>query len=251
MEHMRLAISSVPRVMAISAIALVLAVSLPVALMLGGQDGAPEALRMAPAQAQSDVEAEADQQSELAAPGLADSSEVGSDADEPVDATPLVPAVLNVPAPPPTATPQLTPSPPPTFTPSVMPMATASPTPRDLTMRAELDVYSGRPNPTWEISTQDANRLLTALRQLPERDTATAPASLGYRGIVLTGGAVQALGYDRLRAFGGVVVAEGPLGRKIFSDRDHEFEAGVAATAEGRVDLSPFEDYLPEQPRRR
>jgi hypothetical protein len=114
-----------------------------------------------------------------------------------------------------------------------------------MTMRVELDVYSGRPNPSWEITAPEAELLLAALRQLPEREGGTFPASLGYRGIVLQGGAVQALGFERITVRSRVVLAEGPIGRKLFTDADRTFEGQAAATAEGRVDLSEFAKLLP------
>jgi hypothetical protein len=112
-------------------------------------------------------------------------------------------------------------------------------------MRVELDVYSGRPNPGWEITAEEAERLLTAMRQLPERETGRLPDSLGYRGIVLQGGAVQALGYSRITVRGRMVLAEGPLGNKLYSDSDRAFEGQVAETAQGRVDLTEFARLLP------
>ncbi len=251
MEKTSLAILRVPRGTLILAIALGVALFLPVTFIAAGQVDDPDAPGAQAPDAQSEGQAEADEQAQPAEPSEAQSSEAELGNDAPLDPTPLTPAVLEPPAPPPTATPQATTAPQPTLTPRALPAATVSPTPRGLTMQAELDVFSGRPNPSWEISAQDAERLLTALSQLPESQTGRVPTSLGYRGIVLQGGAVRAFGYERITAGGRAVVAEGPLGRKVFADRDREFEAWVAATAEGRVDLSRFADMLPPQPRRR
>jgi hypothetical protein len=114
-----------------------------------------------------------------------------------------------------------------------------------MTMQVVLDVYSGRPNPSWEITAEESEQLLATLRQLPERTTGDLPASLGYRGVVLQGGAVRALGFERITARGRAVLAEGAQGRRLFSDSERIFEGQAAATGQGRVDLSEFTKILP------
>jgi hypothetical protein len=115
-------------------------------------------------------------------------------------------------------------------------------------MRVDLDVYSGRPNPTWETTAEEADQLAQALRQLPEREGPEFPGSLGYRGVVLQGPAVRALGYERITALSSRVLAEGPGVRKVFTDRDRRFEWLAVATAEGRADLREFVKMLPPSP---
>ncbi len=149
------------------------------------------------------------------------------------------PGPVSPPAPTPTPFPSTIPSSP------VVATATATSVPRNLTMQVQLDVFSGRPNPSWETTVEETDRLVATFRQLPERANATLPASLGFRGVVLEGSAVRALGYERITIRRSIVLAEGPRGSKTFSDWDRGFEGQVTATAEGRVDLSPFVDLLP------
>ena len=56
-------------------------------------------------------------------------------------------------------------------------------------MKVELDVFSGRSNPSWKLSTQEVVQLRRLLRKLPEIRTNSAEAgeepSLGYRGFRL------------------------------------------------------------------
>ena len=148
------------------------------------------------------------------------------------DPGPISPVTLQPPTP--TAPPQPTPLPSPTATPL-----------RNLTMRAEIDVFSGRPNPAWDLTAEETERLLTVFGQLRERQVSAIPASLGYRGLVLQGDAVRALGYERITVRRGVVQAEGSRGTRYLGDWDREFEAQIAATAQGRVDLSSFVEMLP------
>jgi hypothetical protein len=49
----------------------------------------------------------------------------------------------------------------------------------------ELDLYSGRPNPTWDLSGADTRTLETMLRSLPTAPPAAPADTLGYRGFVV------------------------------------------------------------------
>jgi len=52
----------------------------------------------------------------------------------------------------------------------------------------ELDVFSGRPNPFWELNPSESGELLKELSPLPEADKNKAEFfdGLGYRGFVIT-----------------------------------------------------------------
>ena len=54
--------------------------------------------------------------------------------------------------------------------------------------RVTLDVYSGRPNPTWELDEAEAKEILKQVQSAPELVTPedAGPAILGYRGLVVT-----------------------------------------------------------------
>jgi hypothetical protein len=71
---------------------------------------------------------------------------------------------------------------------------------------------------------------------------------LGYRGVLLEGPAVRALGFERITAHSSRVLAEGPGVRKVFTDQDRRFEWLAVATAEGQVDLREFVKLLPLPP---
>src|SRR4051794_13432217 len=67
-------------------------------------------------------------------------------------------------------------------------------------MRVELDIFSGRPNPRWELGEQEAVDLTQAESRLKlSRMRPPEPPGLGYRGFRYTDGLV-----DRT-AFGGFV----------------------------------------------
>jgi hypothetical protein len=61
---------------------------------------------------------------------------------------------------------------------------------RQSIIEVELDIFSGRPNPQWELPPEEADRLRSQLRELaPIMELAPAdlqePPSLGYRGFVI------------------------------------------------------------------
>jgi hypothetical protein len=52
-------------------------------------------------------------------------------------------------------------------------------------LRIELDVFSGRANPSWLLTPAECEEIVTRLRRLASAATPSAPASLGYRGFIL------------------------------------------------------------------
>lgn len=54
-----------------------------------------------------------------------------------------------------------------------------------VTVRVEVDVYSGRPNPRWTLSAAAAGTLLGRLRALPAAAAAEPRDGLGYRGLIV------------------------------------------------------------------
>jgi hypothetical protein len=76
----------------------------------------------------------------------------------------------------------------------------------------ELDVFSGRPNPRWELDDRTSQELRQLQSRLTRaRETAPEPSGLGYRGF-LYGDA------DRVRAYRGYVrTPEGDFADPTFS----------------------------------
>lgn len=111
-------------------------------------------------------------------------------------------------------------------------------------LTVELDVFSGRPNPTWQLSGAEAaglRRQLTALTPHPMApDRVPSPSGrLGYRGFVVFDPSRTLAGADRLEVGEGFVRAvDGATGRTlaVFADADHSAERWLTAAAHGRVD---------------
>jgi len=52
-------------------------------------------------------------------------------------------------------------------------------------LRVELDVFSGRTNPSWALTPSECEEIVTRLNRLASAAAPPAPPSLGYRGFIL------------------------------------------------------------------
>jgi hypothetical protein len=74
-------------------------------------------------------------------------------------------------------------------------------------VRIELDVYSGRPNPTFQLSPEAGAELAQKLRSLPASQREPPEPGLGYRGFVVTFENTAAAGVPgSARIFDGLVI---------------------------------------------
>lgn len=93
-------------------------------------------------------------------------------------------------------------------------------------MKVELDVFSGRPNPSWTLSPEEADGLAKRLQSLRSVDQAPHEPGLGYRGFMLSS-----------------------------SEREIRVYQGVLTVQEGGItkhyaDVNQIESWLTEQARR-
>jgi hypothetical protein len=92
---------------------------------------------------------------------------------------------------------------------------------------AGIDVYSGRPNPTWPLQSAELDRLRAIwneLRKLPTTQTPQVPG-LGYRGCFVLDGD------ERWNAFREVVTLQRAHDRESRLDERHECERLILASA--------------------
>jgi len=84
----------------------------------------------------------------------------------------------------------------------------------------EMDVFSGRPNPSWELSPSESGELLKELSPLPEADKNKVEFfdGLGYRGFIISvQDADKATGLsDIYRVYKGFILVKD----KVFSDKN-------------------------------
>lgn len=76
---------------------------------------------------------------------------------------------------------------------------------RSSTLIVELDVFSGRPNPRWQLSRAEAIDVEEALHDLPRTEASPNEPGLGYRGLILMNPTPAAGLVPRIRIHGGVI----------------------------------------------
>ncbi len=86
-------------------------------------------------------------------------------------------------------------------------------------MRVELDIFSGRPNPAWELDARTAATFATLLGSRPATTAATIEApALGYRGFRYRSGSIAG------RAYRGSITIDGSIAGTRFADPSCEIE---------------------------
>jgi hypothetical protein len=105
-------------------------------------------------------------------------------------------------------------------------------------MRAEIDLYSGRPNPNWDLSAEEAAQLTTRIERLPPISSGEIQEGLGYRGIIVAGSSGE---LRRVTVSNGVVVVERTGRTEAFADTDRELERWLFQTSKGRIDAAIYE----------
>ena len=109
-------------------------------------------------------------------------------------------------------------------------------------MRVELDVFSGRPNPSWELTGKQPTEFLTLLGSLePVGSAPTASEGLGYRGFLVTAQGETMSGFDRIRVFRGMAIANRGGGTEVFRDRQHSLESWLLETGRAHMEQGTAE----------
>jgi hypothetical protein len=99
----------------------------------------------------------------------------------------------------------------------------------EATMHVELDIFSGRPNPAWNLTAAQATELFQLIASLPldERDHPAAPG-LGYRGFDIT---EQATPPRQISVFMGRVETIGDQGVEVRYDAARALERWLLGSA--------------------
>ncbi len=109
-------------------------------------------------------------------------------------------------------------------------------------MRVELDVYSGRPNPRWELTDQQAAELLKRLEAAqPVPGDSTSFDGLGYRGFVVKAEGGGMGGFEEIRVFQGKVVGIRKSGTVVFQDPQHSVEAWLLESGRSHIEQATME----------
>lgn len=114
-------------------------------------------------------------------------------------------------------------------------------------VQVEVDVYSGRPNPRWELSTEQAEEFLKMVRALPKREGDSAIAEgLGYRGLKVTWSRLSQDSDTEIMLSRGIVLIKEESRSQQFADKDRALERWLLHTGKGKLEDKLYE-YLSEE----
>lgn len=103
-------------------------------------------------------------------------------------------------------------------------------------VQVELEVYSGRPNPSWALRADQAAEYRRRLDALPAAAAAPhADDALGYRGLRVTDGAAE------VRVARGGVTARRGAETRALRDEGRAFERWLVETGRGALDPALYE----------
>ncbi len=103
-------------------------------------------------------------------------------------------------------------------------------------MQVELNVFSGRPNPHWDLTPQEGQEFLKRFRSLPKgKGSGSVRDGLGYRGLIVTAGSQAIDGFDEVVISEGVVLGRQAGGVQMFTDKDRALERWLFGTGKGHV----------------
>ena len=109
-------------------------------------------------------------------------------------------------------------------------------------MQVELDAFSGRPNPHWDLTSQEAKELVSRFQALPQQQgKSSVDEGLGYRGLIVTKPNENIEGYNEIQISNGLVVAKQNSQSKQFTDHNRSLEKWLFQTGKGRLDEALYE----------
>jgi hypothetical protein len=99
----------------------------------------------------------------------------------------------------------------------------------------EVDLYSGRPNPSWPLTPEEVARLVERVDGLEPADEAEPPGRLGYRGLRFQ---LHAQGREIAsgESFEGHLRFQDSAGLRHLADPGGEVERWLLGTGEGKIE---------------
>jgi len=99
--------------------------------------------------------------------------------------------------------------------------------------KVELDVFSGRPNPTWTLAPALASDLQDRITRLaPSTRVGPSPQNLGYRGFIVQSESGSSSPVATVRAFHGLVTVTTASGTACYVDPERRIELWLLSTAQ-------------------
>ena len=104
-------------------------------------------------------------------------------------------------------------------------------------MQVEVDMFSGRPNPHWELTVTESQEFARRFQSLwAQKGEGFVNAALGYRGLILRESGEEVGGERDIVICYGFVVAKRQGKSQQFTDQNRALEKWLIQTGEGRLD---------------
>jgi len=104
----------------------------------------------------------------------------------------------------------------------------------------ELDVFSGRPNPVWNLTEEEAGQFLELIGGLPEVEgEGPREVGLGYRGIIVRDTSPGAP-FESISVFECIAAVFAEDRTSLCFDEDRRLELWLLETGEGKIDPDLF-----------
>jgi hypothetical protein len=110
-------------------------------------------------------------------------------------------------------------------------------------MRVELDIFSGRPNPSWELTPAESGEFWRKFAALPEeRSVRSLRQNLGYRGVIVSPREAGEGGWEQVIISGGLAQRENSQGIQTFADKERALERWLIHTGKAYIEPELYDE---------
>ncbi|MEG4273234.1 MULTISPECIES: hypothetical protein [unclassified Microcoleus] len=104
-------------------------------------------------------------------------------------------------------------------------------------MQVEVDMFSGRPNPHWELSVQESQEFTQRFQSLSaHQGEGTVNEGLGYRGLIVRESGEEVEGDPKIVIYKGLVVAIANGKSQLLTDENRTLEKWLIQTGKSRLE---------------
>jgi len=104
-------------------------------------------------------------------------------------------------------------------------------------VRVELDIFSGRPNPTWELGERESVELESIIERASPSPRKVDPPGLGYRGFII-------YLLDPVRIYKGEILNEHAGSQNRLSDFGIKLDLWLLETGKAHIDPAIYDACL-------
>lgn len=127
------------------------------------------------------------------------------------------------------------------FSPSNVKTAPDSQTSTDNIPAVALDIFSGRPNPKWALTSTEVNTLTAMIANLTPTQPVQIPNRLGYRGFIITLPSFKTEGNVTIRVYQTMVSVQSKEQSITYLDSAQEVETWLITEAENHISPSLYQ----------